>query len=150
MFFTGSTSCRDESHQSLNCIEIQAFAKWPFYRCHFNCYVNMAICLFYHPNNKPELVQKMRWCGSFLALYGVLRYQWAHCSSDELTILVSLPVYIIESIVWVSRHCLDTPIALEFVRHIGSSAADVPFKYQSARTILNINLVASRLCGILQ
>ena len=35
---------------------------------------------------------------------------------------------------------LDYCIALKFDRHIGSSAADVPVKSQSDRTILNTNL----------
>ena len=41
-------------------------------------------------------------------------------------------------------------IALKFGRHISSSAAEVPAKFQSDWTILNTNLTASRLCKILQ
>ena len=35
-------------------------------------------------------------------------------------------------------------------RHVGSSAADVPVKFQSDLTILNTNLAASRLHEFLQ
>ena len=45
---------------------------------------------------------------------------------------------------------LDYRIALEFDRHIASSAAEVPHKLQSDRTILNTNLAASRLCEIIR
>ena len=41
-------------------------------------------------------------------------------------------------------------ITLKSDRHIDSNAADVPIKFQSNRTILNTNLVASRLHEILQ
>ena len=41
-------------------------------------------------------------------------------------------------------------IALKFDRHLGSTAADVPVKLKSDQTILNTNLVVSRLCEILQ
>ena len=41
-------------------------------------------------------------------------------------------------------------IALKFDRHIGSTAAEVPVKFQSDRTILNTNLAASRLYEILR
>ena len=37
---------------------------------------------------------------------------------------------------------LNYRIALKFDWHIGSSAADVPIKFQSDRAILNIKLVA--------
>ena len=39
-------------------------------------------------------------------------------------------------------------IASKFDRHIGSSAAKVPVKFQSDRTILNTNLAASGLHNI--
>ena len=45
---------------------------------------------------------------------------------------------------------LNCRIALKFDRHIGSNAAEVPVKFQSDRTILNTNLAASRLYGILR
>ena len=45
---------------------------------------------------------------------------------------------------------LNCRIALKFDRHIGSTAAEVPFKFQSDRTILNTNLAASRLYEILR
>ena len=45
---------------------------------------------------------------------------------------------------------LNRRIALKFDRHIGSNAAEVPVKFQSDRTILNTNLVASRLDEILR
>ena len=45
---------------------------------------------------------------------------------------------------------LNYRIALKFDRHFGSTAADVPVKFQSDRSILNTNLVASRLCEILR
>ena len=45
---------------------------------------------------------------------------------------------------------LNCRIALKFDRHIGSNAAEVPVKFQSDRTILNINLAASRLHEILR
>ena len=41
-------------------------------------------------------------------------------------------------------------MALKFDRHIGSTAAEVPVKFQSDRTILNTNLAASRLDEILR
>ena len=44
---------------------------------------------------------------------------------------------------------LNCCIALKFDRHIGSTAAKVPVKFQSDRTILNTNLAASRLYEIL-
>ena len=40
---------------------------------------------------------------------------------------------------------LNYRIALKFDRHVGSSAAEVPVKFLSDRTILNTNLAASRL-----
>ena len=43
---------------------------------------------------------------------------------------------------------LNYGIALKFNRHISSTAAEVPVKFQSNRTILNTNLTASRLCEI--
>ena len=45
---------------------------------------------------------------------------------------------------------LNSRIALKFDRHIGSTAAEVPVKFQSDRTILNTNLAASRLNEILR
>ena len=45
---------------------------------------------------------------------------------------------------------LNCCIALKFDRHIGSTAAEVPVKFQSDRTILNTNLAASRLYEILR
>ena len=45
---------------------------------------------------------------------------------------------------------LNCRIALKFVRHIGSTAAEVPVKFQSDTTILNTNLAASRFCEILR
>ena len=45
---------------------------------------------------------------------------------------------------------LNYRIALKFDRHVGSTAAEVPVKFQSDRTILHTNLAASRLCEILQ
>ena len=45
---------------------------------------------------------------------------------------------------------LNCRIALKFDRHIGSTAAEVPVKCQSDRTILNTNLAASRLYEILR
>ena len=45
---------------------------------------------------------------------------------------------------------LNYRITLKFDRHFGSIAAEVPVKFQSDCTILNINLAASSLCGILQ
>ena len=45
---------------------------------------------------------------------------------------------------------LNHSIALKFYRHSSSSAADVPVKYQSDRTTLNMIVAASRLCEILQ
>ena len=39
---------------------------------------------------------------------------------------------------------------MKFDRHISSSTADVPVKFQSDWTILNTNLAASRLCKILE
>ena len=45
---------------------------------------------------------------------------------------------------------LNYRLALEFDGRIGSSAADVPVKFQSDRTILSTNLVASRLHVILR
>ena len=41
-------------------------------------------------------------------------------------------------------------IALQFDRHFGSPAAELPAKFQSDRTILNTNLAASKLCEFLQ
>ena len=41
-------------------------------------------------------------------------------------------------------------IALTFDRHIGSTAAEVPVKFHSDRTILNTNLAASRLYEVLR
>ena len=41
--------------------------------------------------------------------------------------------------------CFDDGIALKFDRHIGSTAADVPDKFQSDWKSLNLNLTASRL-----
>ena len=43
-----------------------------------------------------------------------------------------------------------TRVALKFDRHIGSTAVEVPVKFQSDRTILNTNLAASRLYEILR
>ena len=37
---------------------------------------------------------------------------------------------------------LNSYIALKFDRHIGSTAAEVPVKFQSDRTILNTNIAA--------
>ena len=45
---------------------------------------------------------------------------------------------------------LNCRIALKFDRHIGSTAAEVPVKFQSDRIILNTNLAASRLNEILR
>ena len=45
---------------------------------------------------------------------------------------------------------LNCHITLKFDRHIGSTAAEVPVKFQGDRTILNANLAASRLYEILQ
>ena len=45
---------------------------------------------------------------------------------------------------------LNCRIALKFDRHIGSTAAEVPVKFPSDRTILNTNLAASRLYEILR
>ena len=45
---------------------------------------------------------------------------------------------------------MNCRIALKFDRHIGSTAAEVPVKFQSHQTILNTNLAASRLYEILQ
>ena len=45
---------------------------------------------------------------------------------------------------------LNCRIALKFDRHIGSTAAEVPVKFQSDRTILNTNLATSRLFEILR
>ena len=45
---------------------------------------------------------------------------------------------------------LNCRIALKFDRHIGSTAAEVPAKFWSDRTILNTNLAASRLYEILR
>ena len=45
---------------------------------------------------------------------------------------------------------LNCRLALKFDRHIGSTAAEVPVKFQSDRTILNTNLAASRLYEILR
>ena len=45
---------------------------------------------------------------------------------------------------------LNYSIALQFDRHIGSTAAEMPVKFQSDRTILNTNLAAMRVCDILQ
>ena len=45
---------------------------------------------------------------------------------------------------------LNCRIALKFDRHISSTAAEVPVKFQSDRTILNSNLAASRLYEILR
>ena len=44
---------------------------------------------------------------------------------------------------------LNYRIALRFDRHLGSTAAEVPAKFQLDRTIVNTNLSASRLCEIL-
>ena len=41
-------------------------------------------------------------------------------------------------------------IALKFDRHFGSTAAEVPVKFQSDSTVLNTNLAASGLCEILR
>ena len=43
---------------------------------------------------------------------------------------------------------LNCRIALKFDRDIGSTAAEVPVKFQSDRTILNTNLAVSRLYEI--
>ena len=40
--------------------------------------------------------------------------------------------------------------ALKFDRHLGSTAATALVKFQNDRPVLNTNLVASRLCEILQ
>ena len=40
---------------------------------------------------------------------------------------------------------LNYRIALKFDRHLASSAAEEPVKFQSDRTILNTNLAVSRL-----
>ena len=45
---------------------------------------------------------------------------------------------------------LNCRIALKFDRHIGSTAAEVPVKFQNDRTNLNTNLAASRLYEILR
>ena len=45
---------------------------------------------------------------------------------------------------------LNCRIALKFDRHIGSTAAEVPVKFQSDRAILNTNLAVSRLYEILR
>ena len=45
---------------------------------------------------------------------------------------------------------LNYRIALQFDRHIDSSAAEVPVKFQGDRTILNTNPVASSLHEILR
>ena len=45
---------------------------------------------------------------------------------------------------------LNCRIALKFDRHIDSTAAEVPVKFQSDRTILNTNIAASRLYEILR
>ena len=45
--------------------------------------------------------------------------------------------------------CCNGRIALKFDRHLGSSAAEVPVKFQSGWKSLNPNLAASRLHEIL-
>ena len=40
---------------------------------------------------------------------------------------------------------LNYSIALKFDRYLGSCATEVPVKFQSGRTIININLVDLRL-----
>ena len=45
---------------------------------------------------------------------------------------------------------LNCRIALKFDRHIGSTTAEVPVKFQSDRKILHTNLAASRLYEILR
>ena len=45
---------------------------------------------------------------------------------------------------------LNYCITLKFGRHISSTAAEVPAKFQSNSTIVDTNLAASRLCKILQ
>ena len=45
---------------------------------------------------------------------------------------------------------LNLCIALKFDRHIGSTAAEVPVKFQSDQTFLNTNFAASRLNEILR
>ena len=45
---------------------------------------------------------------------------------------------------------LNYCIALKFDWHLGSSAAEVPVKFQSDSTSLNTNLVTLRLCEILE
>ena len=45
---------------------------------------------------------------------------------------------------------LNDRIALKFDKHIRSSAAEAPTKFQSGRIILTTNFVASKLCEILQ
>ena len=54
---------------------------------------------------------------------------------------------------WNALHDIGTlnyEIALTFDRRIGSSAGDVPVKFQSDGLILNTILTASKLCKILQ
>ena len=45
---------------------------------------------------------------------------------------------------------LNCRIALKFDRNIGSTAAEVPVKFQNDQAILNTNLAASRLGEILR
>ena len=45
---------------------------------------------------------------------------------------------------------LNYHITLKFDRHVDSTAAEVPVKFRSDRTILNTNLTALKLCEILQ
>ena len=52
--------------------------------------------------------------------------------------------------IWWRRHGLNCRIAFRFDRHIGSSAAEVPGKFQNETIIQNTNLAASRLHEILR
>ena len=57
-------------------------------------------------------------------------------------------------ILWSLGSCkinsLNYHIALKFGRHFGSPAAEVPVKCQSDQIISNTNIVASKLCEIIQ
>ena len=70
----------------------------------------------------------------------------------EIPIKAILPLAWEPPKIYVSREigCYNDSIALKFDRHLGSTAAEVPVKFQSDWKCLNPNLAASRLHEILR
>ena len=97
-------------------------------------------------------VLKMCLYNDTFALVSLYRSKYANmrCSNKISTFRI-LGLYSLSGKTARSREigCYKDRIALKFNRHLGSSAAELPVKFQSDGTSLNRNLAASRLREIL-